>query len=127
MRIGELAARTGASPRSLRYYEQVGLLQPDRTFNGYRVYAEGHVTRVWQIRWLFGAGLSSERIRAALPLIQGQSENVSVHPALASELTPVRASITGELDRLTAILERLDGVLDLARRPASDPGERLCS
>jgi DNA-binding transcriptional MerR regulator len=127
MLIGELAARTGASPRSLRYYEQVGLLEPERTFNGYRIYSESDVARVWQIRWLFGAGLSSAQVRVALPLIQGHSQDVTVHPALASELAPVRASLTDELARLRGVLERLDGVLELALRPASPPAERLCS
>lgn len=38
MRIGELAERIGVSPRSLRYYEQQGLLSPSRAANGYREY-----------------------------------------------------------------------------------------
>ena len=39
MKIGELAARTGVSIRSLRYYEQQGLLMPVRNENGYREYS----------------------------------------------------------------------------------------
>ena len=38
MQIGELSARTGASVRMLRYYEEHGLLEPERTESGYRVY-----------------------------------------------------------------------------------------
>lgn len=38
MRMGELADLTGVSPRSLRYYEQRGLLAPQRADNGYLAY-----------------------------------------------------------------------------------------
>ena len=57
MRIGELSERTGTPRRLLRYYEEQGLLVPDRTPNGYRDYAERTVDRVLQIRGLLEAGL----------------------------------------------------------------------
>ncbi|MCW8277273.1 MerR family transcriptional regulator [Pseudomonas sp. PCH199] len=38
MRIGELEARSGASRHTLRYYEQIGLISPQRRTNNYRVY-----------------------------------------------------------------------------------------
>ena len=49
MKIGELASRAGVSPRLVRYYEQQGLLEPDRESNGYRSYGEEHVVRVQRI------------------------------------------------------------------------------
>ena len=52
MRIGELAERTGTSSRSLRYYEQQGLLATRRTANGYRDYDESDLRLVHQIREL---------------------------------------------------------------------------
>ncbi|TVU59258.1 MerR family DNA-binding transcriptional regulator [Paenarthrobacter nitroguajacolicus] len=38
MRIGELSTRTGVSVRSLRYYEQQLLVEPQRTSAGHRIY-----------------------------------------------------------------------------------------
>ncbi|TFF04080.1 MerR family transcriptional regulator [Pseudomonas sp. BCA14] len=38
MKIGELEARSGASRHTLRYYEQIGLISPQRRTNNYRVY-----------------------------------------------------------------------------------------
>lgn len=38
MRIGELETRSGASRHTLRYYEQIGLISPQRRTNNYRVY-----------------------------------------------------------------------------------------
>ena len=58
MRIGELSARSGVPVRMLRYYEEKGLLSPDRAPNGYRTYAERDVAR---------AGLVTSMIRSGLP------------------------------------------------------------
>lgn len=58
MLIGELAERTGVSARSLRYYEQHGLLTSDRDHNGYRRYREDVVHLVRNLRLLLGGGLS---------------------------------------------------------------------
>ncbi|GHC77991.1 MerR family transcriptional regulator [Nocardiopsis terrae] len=63
MRIGELAERTGASTRSLRYYEQRGLLASERAANGYREYGAEAVERVRNIRLLLESGLTSQDIR----------------------------------------------------------------
>ncbi|MER7079076.1 DNA-binding transcriptional regulator, MerR family [Saccharopolyspora kobensis] len=64
MRIGELAAATGTTTRALRYYEEQGLLRPERSANGYRVYRPGAVAVVENIRLLLAAGLTTEDLRA---------------------------------------------------------------
>jgi DNA-binding transcriptional MerR regulator len=69
MRIGELARQTGVSERSLRYYEQQGLLAADRTPGGQREYPERAVDRVIRIQELFAAGLHSKRIARLLPCV----------------------------------------------------------
>jgi DNA-binding transcriptional MerR regulator len=51
MRIGQLAAKTGVTADTIRYYERLGLLPaPARSASGYREYADGVVTRVALIR-----------------------------------------------------------------------------
>ena len=69
MKIGELAARTNVSARLLRYYEEQGLISPDRAGNGYRDYAEAQVDRVVQIRGLLDAGLPTKIIREIIPCL----------------------------------------------------------
>lgn len=68
MRIGELAARGGASVRSLRYYEEQGLLTLCRSPSGQRHYTEAEVERVVFIQRLYAAGLSSPDHRRAAAL-----------------------------------------------------------
>jgi DNA-binding transcriptional MerR regulator len=63
MRIGELAERTGVSTRSLRYYEQHGLLKARRGPNGYRHYTEEDVKLVSEIRALLAIGFTLEDTR----------------------------------------------------------------
>ncbi|USX52791.1 MerR family transcriptional regulator [Lentzea sp. HUAS12] len=67
MRIGDLSARTGASTRALRYYEDQGLLTSTRSAGGHRRYTEADVDRVRYLQRLYLAGLSSQTIRTLLP------------------------------------------------------------
>ena len=59
--VGEAAARTGWSPRMLRYLERVGLIEPARTDSGYRIFGPGELQRLRTLRQLlarFDCGLS---------------------------------------------------------------------
>ena len=71
MRIGELAARFGLNPKTIRYYEEVGLLpKADRSASGYRRYDERDVERLGFIRRAKTLGLSLDEIRDMLALRQ---------------------------------------------------------
>src|SRR5699024_7291404 len=58
MQIGELSRLTGASPRSLRHYEERGLICSSRRENGYRDYEEDTLLVVRNVRTLLAAGLT---------------------------------------------------------------------
>jgi DNA-binding transcriptional MerR regulator len=62
LRIGEVARRTTTSTRSLRYYEQRGLITAQRDHNGYRRYHHDVVNVVNNLRHLLSAGLSIDDI-----------------------------------------------------------------
>lgn len=69
MRIGELAQRYGLNPRTLRYYETLGLLPgTQRTVAGYRVYSRESVDRLVFIRKAKLLGLSLKQIGKILAL-----------------------------------------------------------
>ena len=64
MTIGALAKRVGVSVRTLRYYDEIGLLAPARhTAAGYRLYGAGDVARLQQIRSLRHSGSPWTRFR----------------------------------------------------------------
>jgi DNA-binding transcriptional MerR regulator len=71
VRIGELAALTGATVRALRHYEQAGLITSSRSPNGYRSFADGAVARVRNIRYLLAAGLTLDDVAAFGPCLDG--------------------------------------------------------
>ncbi|MEV6992705.1 MerR family transcriptional regulator [Streptomyces sp. NPDC093228] len=101
MRIGELAARAGASPRQVRFYEAKGLITSARGPNNYRDYSEATLGRVQQIRELLNAGLSTQAIRGILPCLESPRD-----PIVFEGVTPETvAALEHERDRLT---ERID-------------------
>ncbi|MQY28016.1 MerR family transcriptional regulator [Nocardia aurantia] len=77
MRIGELSRATGASPRSLRYYEEQGLLGTQRTGTGHRRYGADAPTVVGHIRAMLAAGLPTAVIRQVLPCVEGPGPQVN--------------------------------------------------
>jgi DNA-binding transcriptional MerR regulator len=69
MRIGELADQAGVTPRTIRYYEGLGLLGPnEREGQGFRYYTGAELTRLKKIDWLKQLGLRLEEIGEVLPL-----------------------------------------------------------
>ncbi len=69
MRIGELATATGTTTKTLRFYEQCGLLPPaERTAAGYRDYDEHAVNRLDFIRRGRAAGLTLAQIKQVLSI-----------------------------------------------------------
>ncbi len=67
LHIGEVAALVGVSPKTIRYYHEVGLLaEPERTDVGYRLYTAQDLLRLQRIRCLRALGLSLDRIKEIL-------------------------------------------------------------
>jgi len=117
MRISELARRSGASERSLRYYEEQGLLRAGRTPGGHREYGEWAVDRVIRIQALYAAGLNSKKIAQLLPCMRDADGGPNEYATreLVDELVGERERIT----RVIADLERSREVLDEVIEAAS--------
>ncbi len=112
MRIGELAARTGASVRSLRYYEEQGLLHAERSYSGQRNYDEGAVGRVNLLRQLYGAGLNSTTIAALLPCVDAPSTGLTEESIALMEREHAR--LGRQIDDLVTTQAQLAYLVDAA-------------
>lgn len=114
MRIGELAARTGVSVRSLRYYEEQGLLlTSSRSASGQRHYTDVEIERVAFIQQLYGAGLSSRAIAALLPCIDmPRAENSE---AALERMALERERISERIEDLTRTRDALDELMIRSR------------
>ncbi|GAA5076541.1 MerR family transcriptional regulator [Nocardia iowensis] len=106
MRIGELARRTGATTRALRYYEEQGLIEAERGDNGYREYSPAEVTKVLNVRMLLAAGLTSDDIRQIGACL---SRNLDGVPACSAVVELYER-------RLASVEERIDALVDLRDR-----------
>lgn len=102
MRIGELAERAGVSRRSLRYYEQHGLLHASRTDKGWRLYDEVALARASKVRGLLAAGLRIEDVQHLAPCLERDLEQ---GPA-CDEAIEMYTSRVAELDERIAVLTR---------------------
>lgn len=116
MRIGDLAAATGVSVRSLRYYEEQGLLTADRTASGQRTYRPAAVERVRLVQQLFGAGLPSRTIVQLLPCVDAGVATPESYALLVSE----RDRITAQLAELEATRRHLDEVIAITEHPTAE-------
>lgn len=69
MRIGELADRLGINPRTIRFYERIGLLpEPERTASGYRSYEDADADRITFIKTAQRLGLTLDEIGEIIAL-----------------------------------------------------------
>ncbi|KTR51742.1 MULTISPECIES: MerR family transcriptional regulator [Curtobacterium] len=116
MRIGDLAAATGASVRSLRYYEEQGLLVADRTAGGQRTYGVSSVERVQLVQQLFAAGLASRTIVQLLPCVDAGVATPESFALLVAE----RDRISAQLAELEAARDRLDEVIAITEHPTAE-------
>ncbi|HET9068105.1 MAG TPA: Cu(I)-responsive transcriptional regulator [Amaricoccus sp.] len=68
MNIGEVAERSGLPPKTIRYYEDIGLIRPRRGDNGYRAFAEADLHRLAFLGRARSLGFSIEECRGLLAL-----------------------------------------------------------
>lgn len=64
--IAAVRRLTGLSERQIRYYDEKGLVVPERTPGGHRLYTPAHVERLRAVRRLIEEGLSVEEVRQRL-------------------------------------------------------------
>lgn len=127
MRIGEAAAAAGLTAKTLRFYEDRGLLPAtDRAPNGYRDYPHETVSRLEFIRRGRTAGLTLAQIGDILSVRDiGQAPCVHVRDLLAKQLRDLDAQIA-ELTTLRASVAEFHDAA-AAGDPASCDPKRICS
>lgn len=102
MQISELARRTGASTKAVRYYEDLGLLAPSRLPNGYRDYSEEDVQIVSEVRALAAVGIAPSKAGPFIDCLRHGHEHSDECP---ESLVAYRDSIA-VLDETIASLTR---------------------
>jgi len=112
MRIGELAAATGTSTRSLRYYEEQGLLPTRRSANGHRDYDETDLRLVREIRGLLSIGFGLAETRPFVDCLRAGHASGDACPASIAVYRRKLAEVEECIDRLTSVRDHLRTHLD---------------
>lgn len=121
MHIGELADRAGLSLRTVRHYDEIGLLRPSgRTEGGFRIYSEEDFVRLTLIRQAHALKFSLEEIGVLLDILAMRRGRrglmkLEVTQALLAEACRRRTELTDALDRADTLITHLSTRL---QRPA---------
>lgn len=122
MRISEAARASGASARSLRFYEDEGLIVPGRCENGYRDYCSSTIDRVLAVRSLLESGLSVRLVKEVLPRL-GEPQGIGADPMrteFLGEVQRYRDRLSARIAALETRRSALDAFLDRAHQARVD-------
>lgn len=107
MNIGAAAEKSGLSAKTIRYYEDIGLLSADRASNGYRDYSTSDIHRMRFIQRSRSLGFSIEECRQLLSLYNDKErESADVKRLAKTKLTEIDRKLV-ELTELRDTLQRL--------------------
>ena len=100
MQIREVEQSAGLPAKTIRYYEEIGLVRPNRQDNGYRIYSTEDVHRLRFLQRARGLGFSIEDCRALL----------SLYDETGRESADVRAIAEAHLDEIDRKIRELKGM-----------------
>lgn len=119
MHIGDLAEATGMSLRTLRHYDEVGLLKPSgRTEGGFRLYSQADLDRLLLIRRMKPLGYSLEEMSTLLEIVDQSLSETSAAPSSESSarLDAFIADVELRRERLREQLDMADEFLEQLQR-----------
>lgn len=107
MNIGTAAGESGLPAKTIRYYEDIGLVRPDRAGNGYRDYTRTDVHKLVFLQRARGLGFSIEECRQLLALYEDKSRASAEVKALAEQRMRQVDRKIEELHQLRRVLGHL--------------------
>lgn len=116
MHIGELAEKTGLSLRTIRHYDEVGLLKPTgRTEGGFRLYTHDDLARLMLIRRMKPLGFSLGEMTELLRIVDTLGGTGSGDPGFRADLDGFIAQSVERRGKLKDQLAMADEFLELLR------------
>ena len=107
MLIGDLAARAGVSTRTIRFYEELGMIQPqERTAGGFRRYSDEQLRRLNIISSLKSLGFELERISQLFALRLSMETGGDLANAMIGLLGEQQSEIDRKIEQYAAMKER---------------------
>ncbi|MEC5178801.1 MerR family transcriptional regulator [Arthrobacter sp. CG_A4] len=122
MHIGELAERTGLSLRTIRHYDDVGLLPATaRTDGGFRVYSEDDVGRLMVIKQMKPLGFSLEEMAEILAALAAPAAPGDAVPAGSASLALFLEKAVQQRAKMARNLAQADEFIQRLGGPAGSP------
>ena len=113
MNIGEIAEQSGLPAKTIRYYEDIGLVMPARNANGYRSFGEVDLHKLAFLRRARSLGFSIEQCRNLLGLYEDRTRSSANVKRLAAEhlreIETKIAELQGMHASLADLIERCRG------------------
>ncbi len=113
MNISDVAARAGLPAKTIRYYEDIGLIKPLRDTNGYRAFRESDAHKLTFLGRARALGFTIENCRALLALWEDKSRaSADVRAIAADHLNEIEvkiADLTAMRDTLTNLVHTCAG------------------
>ena len=107
MNIGEVSQASGLPAKTIRYYEEIGLVTPNRAANGYRAFRESDLHKLSFLGRARGLGFSIDDCRTLMALYEDHDRASADVKSLAQRhLTEIEAKID-ELRQMHATLSHL--------------------
>ena len=104
MNIKDASAKVGLPAKTIRYYEDIGLITPDRAANGYRDFSNAHLHKLTFLARARGLGFSVDDCRNLLALWEDQSRASADVRAIAKEhLAEIEEKIAGLQDMASTL------------------------
>ena len=116
MNVKELARIAGTTPRAVRYYHHLGLLEIPPTVRGRREYGVEHVARLLRIRWLADGGLSLTQVAEMLASDTIGTDQDSRREAVLRDLRATRGTIEAQRHSLAEQASRVDELIARVER-----------
>ena len=107
MNVGTAARRSGLPAKTIRYYEDIGLIRPARTQNGYRDYTGDDIHRLTFLRRARGLGFSIENCRQLMALYRDKGRASHDVREIAKSHVKVIEEKVRELESMRATLQKL--------------------
>jgi Cu(I)-responsive transcriptional regulator len=109
MNIGHAAKRSGLPAKTIRYYEQIGLIAPARRDNAYRDYGDKELHELGFVASARRLGFTIDQVRHLLALYRDQDRaSADVRAAAQAHIAEIRAKIA----ELKAMERTLAGLVD---------------
>ncbi|ATG45765.1 MULTISPECIES: Cu(I)-responsive transcriptional regulator [Rhodobacterales] len=109
MNIGDVSRQSGVPPKTIRYYEEIGLIRPNRSENGYRAFTENHVHKLAFLGRARALGFTIEDCRTLLALYEDENrESVQVKTVAEDHLRQIEEKIEKLQSMRTTLTELVE-------------------